>query len=446
MLRLLLIFTLLLSGIANGLTQTTDLQNLLTDLQEVSKTPERVDLIDQKISELQSKIDQLPDTQEMAMRLEILEKSAADVYPKAVALADNLGKRITDLESAAPAAQPSNDPYTFVLRDDDGDGFIDDEWEEIIKAGQTLQAKVWAEKEQYWTDRIGTPPAGEVGWYGSSTMPVIRIVCESGEHFAHGTLRLPGRFELTSPSRWGAMIRFEADDQGKHLIDDIAYGVATNAKIGIYVEPKTIVITENGTMIVKPFEQTIERVVLVAMNGVLPVYLAQNQDRFLMDDCNVQQHQGAQIGIKHGPPLQGRSYPFPATQVLDGSTYLADPRITNVQFEGPHNATRKQAAVFMSGNNIQLTGLNFYGWTHGILCHGGQGRVVSGITMHDGITADGRRFTTKENIVAVALSTRTGLNPDSVSGVAGGFKVWILPKQSPAPETAGWYIKGQGIL
>lgn len=100
----------------------------------------------------------------------------------------------------------------------------------------------------------------------------------------------------------------------------------------------------------------------------------------------------------------------------------------------------------MSGNNMMFSRLNFYGWTMGILCHGGQGRVVDSITMHDGTTADGRLFTTKDNILAVALSTRPGANEDSVSGVAGGFKVWVLPKRSPAPATAGWYVKGEGLL
>ena len=341
--------------------------------------------------------------------------------------------------------QAKTDPYTFDLYDKNGNGVIDDEWEGIIEAGQALQAKVWLKKEAYWTARLGTPPANQVGWYGTSTMPAIRILARSGEHFARNTLRLPGRFQLTCASRWGAMIRMYGDGE-KTVVDDIAYGVATNAKIGIYVEPKTIVETVNGTMTVKPFEQTIERVILVAMNGVLPVYLAQNQDRILIQECNIQQHQGAQIGIKHGPPLQGRNYPFASTQVLDGNTYLADPRFLNLQLEGTHKATRKQAAIFASGNNMQFIGLNLYGWTMGVLCHGGQGRVVNGLTMHDGITADGRRFTLKDNILAVALSTRQGANKDAVSGVAGGFKVWVLPKRSPAPSTAGWYIKGEGLM
>lgn len=356
-----------------------------------------------------------------------------------------LSARVEALEKAKPQEiKPS--PYVFTLRDTNGDGDIDEEWREIIKQGQALQSKIWAEKETYWTDRLGTPPAGDVGWYGTSTMPTIQILLEEGEYFAHDTLTLPGRFHLKSQSRWGSMLRMYGDGT-KTLVDDIAYGIATNAKIGLYVEPKTIVQTESGAMIVTPFEQTIEGVILVAMKGVLPVYLAQNQDRFLMRDCNIQQHQGAVIGIKHGPPLQGRNYPFRnVTQVLEGNTYLADPRILDCQLEGPHTGIRKQAAIFMSGNNMMFSRINLYGWTMGILCHGGQGRVVNSITMHDGTTADGRLFTAKDNILAVALSTRQGANADSVSGVAGGFKVWVLPKRSPAPATAGWYIKGEGLL
>lgn len=366
----------------------------------------------------------------------------ADEIKELTTLAD----RVTALEER-PNVEPARNPYDFILQDDDDDGFIDNEWEDIIRQGQALQSVVWAEKEQYWNERNGRPPAGEVGWYGSSTMPVIRIICASGEHFARGTLRLPGRFELTSPARWGAMIRFEGQDSGTNMIDDIAYGVATNAKVGIYVEPKTIVETENGTMIVKPFEQTIERVVLVAMNGILPVYLAQNQDRFLMQECNVQQHQGAQIGIKHGPPLQGRSYPFKGvTQVLDGHTYLADPRFLNIQAEGPHNDKPRQTFIFASGNNMIFSGINAYGWNHVIYAHGGQNRIVNNLTIHHGKTADGRAWTQPGDIVAYLLCTRPGNTPDAVGAVAGGFKGWILPKGSIVPSAGGWHDAGEACL
>ena len=340
---------------------------------------------------------------------------------------------------------PKSNPYQFTLKDENGDGFVDDEWEQIIAAGQRLQAKVWAEKEKYWTEKLGTPPANQVGWYGTSTMPVIQIVCQEGEYFFKNTARLPGRFQITCPTRWGSMLRFYGDGD-KVLIDDIAYGVATNAPIGIYVEPKTTVKTESGTMIVKPFEQRIERVIVVAMNGVLPVYLAQNQDRFSIYDCNIQQHQGAQIGIKHGPALQGRNYPFPATQILDGNVYLADPRFEDLQLEGPHNARRKQAAILCSGNNMIFSRINGYGWSHIIYAHGGQNRIVSQITAHWGKTADGRTWTTQENIVLYLLSVTPGNTPDSVSGIAGGFKGWVLPKGSIVPSAGGWHNAGERCL
>lgn len=408
------------------------LEGVLDELKALVDLSKRVKLVEDQLAEIP--VDHFQDYNN---RIEALREGMNTLAP-----------RIESLENRPipePVVAPASNPYQFILKDENGDGDVDEEWEAIITKGQAIQAKVWIEKEKYWTDLLGTPPAGELGWYGTSTMPTIQIVCLEGEYFFHDTARLPGRFQVTCPTRWGSMLRFYGDGD-KVIVDDIAYGIATNSPIGIYVEPKTVVETENGTMTVKPFEQQIERVIIVGMKGVMPVYLAQNQDRFAMLDCNLQQHQGSMIGIKHGPPLQGRSYPFPATQVLDGNTYLADPRILDCQLEGPHSGARKQAAIFMSGNNMIFRGLNFYGWTTGILCHGGQGRVVDSITMHDGVTADGRRFTSKDNILAVALSTRPGVNEDSVSGVAGGFKVWVLPKRSPAPATAGWYVKGEGLL
>ena len=357
----------------------------------------------------------------------------------------NLSDRVKALEETQQEIPKAN-PYQFILQDKNGDGFVDEEWEEIIEQGQAIQAKVWTEKEAYWTEKLGAPPANQFGWYGTATMPVIQIVCLEGEYFFHNTARLPGRFQITCPARWGATLRFYGDGD-KVLVDDIAYGIATNAPIGIYVEPKTEVTTVNGTMIVKPFEQTIERVIIVAMKGVMPIYLAQNQDRFLLSNCNIQQHQGAQIGVKHGPPLQARDYPFSSKPIVDGNTYLADPVIKGCQFEGPHNNKRPQAAIFMSGNNMQYISLNLYGWMMGIYAHGGQGRIIAGgFTIHHGGTADGRQFCSKDEILTHLFSVREGNNEDSVSGVAGGFKGWILPKRSRAPDTAGWHNKGEAIF
>lgn len=365
----------------------------------------------------------------------------ADELKELTTLAD----RVKALEEAEPINAKSN-PYIFHLRDENGDGDVDEEWEQIIKQGQALQAKVWIEKEKFWRDRLGTPPANQVGWYGTSTMPTIQIVCTEGEYFFHNTARLPGRFQISCPTRWGSMLRFYGDGD-KVLKDDIAYGVATNAPVGIYVEPKTRVDTANGTMIVKPFEQTIERVIIVAMKGVLPVYLAQNQDRFLISECKIMQHQGAQIGIKHGPVLQSGNYPFEGSlQYIDGNTYLADPRFLNIQAEGPHNDKSRQVFLFLTGNNIIADGINGYGWRQLIYFHGGQNRIVNNITMHWGRTADGRQWTQKDNLVAYILCTRPENTPDAIGAVAGGFKGWVLPKRTRVPSAGGWHNAGERCL
>lgn len=379
--------------------------------------------------------------QSHSAELETLNKLIDDLRELA-----GLPAKVKELEASIEAnASDQYNAYQFQLKDENGDGYVDEEWEEIIEKGQLLQVKVWIEKEKYWTERLGPAPANQTGWYGTSTMPTIQIICSEGEYFFRNTARLPGRFQLTCFARWGSMLRFYGTGD-KVVKDDIAYGVATNANVGIYVEPKTIVETAEGTMIVKPFEQRIEKVIIVAMDNVLPVYLADNSDRFSINDCNIQQHKGAQIGIKHGPALQRTSYPFAATQITDGNVYLADPRFENLQMEGPHNARRRQAAIFASGNNMLFIGINFYGWNHGIYCHGGQNRVVANCTAHWGITADGRQWTTKDDIVLYLLSTRTGNTPDAAAGNAGGFKGWIIPKGSMVPSAGGWHNAGEYCL
>lgn len=278
-------------------------------------------------------------------------------------------------------------------------------------------------------------------------MPLIRILCVEPEYFFHNTLRLPGRFEVVCPARWGSILRFYGDGD-RVLIDDIAYGVATMAPVGIYVEPTTTVKTSSGDMIVRPFEQGIENLILVAHNGSLPVYLAQNQDRFWMRACNVQQHQGRlsnyiQMAIKHAPPLRARDYPFSAVQSTEGNVYLADPVFEDIQFEGPHSNALRQCIGFFSGNNMQFKFFNIYGWKMGIYCHGGQGRVITGWTMHHGETADGRQFAPKDQMLPFILCTRPGANPDMFPAHVAGFEGWVLPKRSPAPKTAGWHTKGE---
>ena len=332
--------------------------------------------------------------------------------------------------------------FEFVLGRDE-EGFSDTSWEEIIKKGQDLQYTYWKAAEEKYNKIWKLFP----GWHGSAMSPVINIICEEPEYHFKDTKRLPGRFCISSPSRWSSVLRFYGNGS-KVIQDDIAYGTATNAPVGLYVEGKTKVQTSHGEMLMKPFEQTIEDVIICAHNGVLPIYLSTNQDRFCIRGCKILQHQGALIGIKHGPILSENSYPFDAVQSTEGNNvYLADPRFENLQMEGPHNNKRPQAAMLLSGNNIIISNLNLYGWMQGPYMHGGQNRLINGLTQHWGNTSDGRMYCLRDEIVSYTVSYKDNTkDSDCFSGIAGNFKQWYLPKRSKVPSKGGWHNVGETLL
>ena len=314
----------------------------------------------------------------------------------------------------------------------------DASWDRILKEGQAVQRKAYIEGERYWTDKQGASPSGR-GWFGSVSMPVITIVASEPEYNFRSTKRLPGRFRLWSPARWGSALRFHCD-RGPTLHDNwknavgIPYGFNTNAPIGIYVEPSVDVDEEFRT---RPFEQSIENCLIVAHNGTLPIYLADNQDRFWIKNCNLQQHQGAMVGIKHGPPVKTDLF----RQAPMANVYLADPKFLDLQLEGVHSMTRPQAAIFCAGNNIHMRGLNLYGWLQGPYLHGGKNRYVQ-CQVHKSNTHDGRTPLALDEVCGVTLNKY--LNGEVAECVGAGVAKYPLVA-STAPTTLGTHRKGDGL-
>lgn len=350
----------------------------------------------------------------------------------------NLSDRVRALEETQAAPPPASNPFEFILKDKNGDGDCDEEWEEIIREGQALQRNYWLKSEKEWTEKQGSSPSG-AGWFGTAESPVITINCQEPVYYFHNTARLPGRFRIWTPARWGTFLRFLGDGD-KVLVDNNRWGTQTDAPIGIYVETSTQV----GDIRIRNFEQTIQNVMVIAQNGTMPIYLAENPFNLQISDCNIQYHQGARIGVKHGPALHAPWYPV--EQILTHNNYLPDPKFINIQMEGRHRAERLACGWLLTGNNIILQNINFYGVLHGIYLHGGMGRVVTGCTLHHGDTAKGESWAPKDQFVLVLMSQRHGKNPDTVEANAGAGKRWELPKGSRAPATAGWHLKGEKIL
>ena len=345
----------------------------------------------------------------------------------------SLEERIRVLEGRLNADAASlRQKFHFVL-EKDKDGYADRSWEEIIAKGQRIQSEYWKRSEAFWGKDYQSP-SGE-GWLGSEVAPIISIVCIEPEYFFHNTARLPGKFRVTTPARWGSMLRFYSDG-ARVVVDDVVYGMATHAPVGIYVEPGTTV----GDMVMRSFDQSIENVVITSMNGTLPIYLAMDQDRFWLDRVKILQHQGALIGIKHGPPLRPDWYPVP--QRIEGNVWLRDARFNDLQMEGPHTDDRPQAAMLLSGANIIISNLNLYGWMQGPYCHSDRGLLINGLTMHD---SDGK-YCAIEEMIPYTISQKGPKQTAKITGVSAPNEGWYLPKRSMAPRTQGWHKEGGTTL
>jgi len=336
-----------------------------------------------------------------------------------------------DIASTALVSQPSQ-KYHYELDPRNPD----ESWDKIIKEGQAIQRPYNLDAEAYWQNKQGDSPSGK-GWYGTVGMPVITIVANAPEYDFRSTKRLPGRFRLWSPTRWGSTLRFHCDI-GPTLHDNwtnsagIPYGFKTNAPIGLYVEPTTYV---DEQFTVRPFEQSIENCLIVAHNGTLPIYLADNQDRLWIRDCNIQQHQGAQVGIKHGPPIRTSII----RQAPMANVYLADPKFIDLQMEGPTNSITPQAAIFASGNNIHMRGLNLYGWLQGPYLHGGNNRYVQ-VQAHKSNTHDGRVPLRMEHVCGATLNQ---YKDHEFCHVVGAEKELFPTSYTTAPRTMGTHQKGE---
>jgi len=344
-----------------------------------------------------------------------------------------------------PVGTGASYKFEFVL-EKDAQGFSDDSWNDIIKKGQEIQYEYWKKAEETWNKQVKMYE----GWHGSAMSPVIKIICEEPEYLFKNTVRLPGRFCLSSNRRWSSVLRFYTFGD-KVLKDDTGYGYKWNSPVCIYVEGKTYVkMPDGGTMIMKPFEQTIEEVIICPMMKGTPIYLSENQDRLSIRNCKILSHGGSQVGIRHGPKLAEGKYPWEGvtqSKKNDYNVWLTDPRFVDLQMEGPHNNKRPQAAMAMSGANIIIQNLNLYGWMQGPYLYGGVNRIINGLTQHWGNTSDGRMFCARDEVVSYTVSyTDDTKGKDAFSCIAGDFKQWYLRKGSRAPEKGGWHNYNEPIL
>jgi len=326
-------------------------------------------------------------------------------------------------------------PFIFDLKADP-EGYADNSWGEIIQAGQSLQEPYRDTSEHYWSSKNnGALSPWGAGGYGSFEAPKIIINCVEPVYKFRNTARLPGSFQVTSPGHMSSILRFEGTGD-RCLRDNNGWWHQTNAPIGLYVEPQTEV---NGRQI-HNFEQSISNLTLVGQNGSMPVYIPDNAFNFRLQDCNIQAHQGSSIVIKHGPAITSPDW-YPCTQRPSGNNYLPDPIFSNLLIEGQHRMDRRNAGICVSGNNIQLHGLNFYGVLTGVMSTG-QGRTVTACTAHHGGTHDGRSWCDKDQLALGFLSRRPDSNLDSLPSQTA-FPLVSPLKGSRAVETRGWYHQGE---
>lgn len=408
-------------------------------LTEVTNTLESIQnnriatgFLKESVEALETKIETLTD--------EINQIETVDNSNQLISLAASVGKLSRDMsimqvEMQVAKLNPSwVPPYHYKLNPNDPDA----SWDNIIAQGQAVQEKFYHEAEAFWQMKQGDSPSG-YGWYGTQAMPVITIVCTAPEYNFRSTKRLPGRFRLWCPARNSSILRFHCN-QGPTLHDNwtndrgIPYGFKTDAPIGIYVEPT---VTVKDRFVTRPFDQSIENVMIVAHNGTLPIYLADNQDRLTIRDCNILNHQGATVGIKHGPPVKTDLI----NQAPMANVYLADPKFIDIQMEGPHKMTRPQAAMFMAGNNVHIRGLNLYGWLQGPYLHGGKNRHIQ-CQVHKSNTHDGRTPLVLSEVCGATLNKYI---PGEVVECVGAAVAKFDRIATVSPATLGTHAIGEGL-
>lgn len=384
------------------------LQSLIDELEALVGLPEKVESLRSELEEIENRIEEFNTESEERSK-------AAKIY-----ITELIQNAFSEMETELGKAIQTS-PYTFILQAD-SEGYADTSWKEIITKGQAVQVEAYRKFESFYRAKYGDI-AGAPGWHGSARLPVIQIVANYPEYRFRETMVLPPRFQLTSPARWGSILRWEAGT----IKDTINWGTATGASIGLIVQAAN----EVDGCTFRPFEQGIERVTLQAINGVLPVYLEANQDRFWMDSVKILQSEGALLGIKHGPRLIGPP--------RDEHVWLTDARFTNLQMEGPGSDKTPQAAMLLSGANIIIDGLNLYYWRQGPYLQNDQGATINGLTMH----LSG--YSTKE-IRPYIVSRKTGLAAfGAISCANPGLYV---DKQSTLTQEqlGGWYAKPGRVL
>jgi len=365
-------------------------------------------------------------------KLDDVQKNDQDGFKVLVQAVNQLKSEIDNKKVAPP------NPFDFYLKRDDGGYHADESWKKIIDEGQKIQSEYWFNGEERLGKRF-TSPYGE-GWIGSAVTPIIRIIGYEPEYWFRNTARLPGRFQFTHHAHFGGYNYFELNGE-EVLYDDNGWGMQTNSPVCIYVESATKL--DSGA-IIRPFEQAIYNTAIVALNNGLPVYLSINPDRFWMKDVNIQQHQGSLVGIKHGLMLEKDWYPV--EQIANVAVALPDPRFINLQMEGPFSNKRKQAAMLLSGTNGIISNLNMHGWQNGVMIFSDHYWLINGITAHNGKNFSGAQFTSDKEIMLYCISQVKAEKRSAVSCACPAFKGWYLPKRSLAPESAGFYEKGQVII
>jgi hypothetical protein len=340
--------------------------------------------------------------------------------------------------------QSDQDEYTFLIDHANPDKSL----EEAIRKGQEIQQTFWEEGEEKFAAEFGDSPSGP-GWYGSTHMPAITLLFSGSEYRFHNTIRIPGRFQMKSVTRWGPAIRTLGDGDKVLKVDSIfGWNPCVGHPIGIYTEPATEL---PSGMIVRPFEQEIRDSMIVAHNNCVPVYLAQNPDRLQIINNNIQAHQGSNIGIFHGPHIDADWMPKAARSGDD--VYLGDATINHNQIEGPHrmehNRSRKQAGIFFSGQAVQTCFNRFFGYSQCIYSHGGRSRISMGNQAYAKPTADGRVWANPDELVGTTFCTpkENQNSEDRMFATVGAFYNDIkVGKGIVVHKTAGWHKAGEVFL